>query len=231
MIVVSHSTAAFLATRIWKMFRFSLFTFMSRWTMLCWWMNSTPWQICRMKMAQARSVKMKSSSMTRSNSSPPSILFSRKLSKCERASSYSGWTGSCLTTSDFALLTFIHQQDTQLRLRAALQWPVRHYCPGHESSSRHFLVVGPSAALTVRAAGKSPSCHRRRRRRVEWGAGVATNSWFPPRVPRWSGRLSWKPGRTWRPVGDLYPSRGSCTPFRTCPYEIFLQERTIRWMN
>ena len=49
-------------------------TFMSRWRTRCRCMNWMPSQIWRMKMAQARSVNMKSSSITRSNSSPPSIL-------------------------------------------------------------------------------------------------------------------------------------------------------------
>lgn len=49
-------------------------TFISRWS-TCWrWINWIPSQICRIKMAQALSVRTKSSSMTRSKSSPPSIL-------------------------------------------------------------------------------------------------------------------------------------------------------------
>lgn len=49
-------------------------TFMSKWR-TCWrWMNWIPSQIWRMKMAQARSVKTKSSSITLSKSSPPSML-------------------------------------------------------------------------------------------------------------------------------------------------------------
>lgn len=60
---------------------------MSRWRTCCKWMNWMPSQICRMKMAQARSVRTKSSSITRSKSSPPSMLGSsagRKKGKCKR---------------------------------------------------------------------------------------------------------------------------------------------------
>ena len=61
-------------------------TFMSRWR-TCWrWMNWMPSQICRMKMAHALSVSTKSSSITRSKSSPPSMLSRapRKREKCKR---------------------------------------------------------------------------------------------------------------------------------------------------
>lgn len=49
-------------------------TLRSRWRMFCWWMKSTPSQICLMKTVQAFSVNTKSSSITRSKSSPPSML-------------------------------------------------------------------------------------------------------------------------------------------------------------
>lgn len=49
--------------------------FISRCMMCFWCMYSTPSHIWRMNMAQTFSVNSKSSSMTRSNSSPPEILF------------------------------------------------------------------------------------------------------------------------------------------------------------
>lgn len=48
--------------------------FRSRWIMLFRWTNSMAWQTCRKNTEQARSVSTKSSSITRSNSSPPSTL-------------------------------------------------------------------------------------------------------------------------------------------------------------
>uniref|UniRef100_A0A2M4DHQ9 Putative secreted protein n=1 Tax=Anopheles darlingi TaxID=43151 RepID=A0A2M4DHQ9_ANODA len=46
--------------------------FMSRWIMLLPCIYATASQICRIKIEQARSVRMNFSSSTRSNSSPPS---------------------------------------------------------------------------------------------------------------------------------------------------------------
>lgn len=51
--------------------------FRSRWMMLFRCTNSIAWHTCRMNTAQARSDSTKSSSITRSNSSPPSTLRER----------------------------------------------------------------------------------------------------------------------------------------------------------
>lgn len=50
----------------------------SRWTMPCLWMYSTPSDICLMYWMHSRSVSSKSSSMMRSNSSPPDTLREQK---------------------------------------------------------------------------------------------------------------------------------------------------------
>lgn len=50
----------------------------SRWTMPCLWMYSTPSEICFMYLMHSRSVSSKSSSMMRSNSSPPDTLWEQK---------------------------------------------------------------------------------------------------------------------------------------------------------
>ncbi len=91
--------------------RKSKLTFMSR-CRTCWrWMNWMPSQICRMKMAQALSVSTKSSSITRSKSSPPSMLSRapRKRGKMQtktniRQASFSADTaGSAVSTQSLSV--------------------------------------------------------------------------------------------------------------------------------
>lgn len=52
--------------------------FKSKCTILLRWTNSIAWHNCRTKTAHARSLNMNSSSITRSNNSPPSILMDKK---------------------------------------------------------------------------------------------------------------------------------------------------------
>lgn len=99
----------------------------------CWrWMNWMPSQICRMKMAQALSVSTKSSSITRSKSSPPSMLSRapRKRGKMQtktniRHASFSADTaGSAVSTQSLSVRFSPPPQNKKIKKKQKRTAPV-----------------------------------------------------------------------------------------------------------
>lgn len=95
----------------------------SRWTMPCLWMKLTPSMICSMYLMTSLSVSSKSSSMIRSNSSPPEILQPQRHRQGTSAESRSGVTPESVLHS-CRKFTYISSTMTMSDLpsKASMHW-------------------------------------------------------------------------------------------------------------